>query len=57
MFFSSLAVNAYNFSEPMPPKVTRDKEYDPTLLGPLKTMPSNFNTWSKIIVKGPMTLQ
>lgn len=46
MFFCSLSVNDFHFSEPMPPMVTRDKEYDVILMGPLKTIPKNFNTWS-----------
>lgn len=56
MFYGSLAINAFNFSTPMPPLVTRDKEYDVVLMGPLKTIPKNFNTWSRIVVKGPKTL-
>lgn len=57
MFFCNLAVNAYNFSEPMPPMITKDKEYDVILMGPLKTVPKNFDTWTRITVKGPKTLQ
>lgn len=50
MFFANLAISVFNFSEPMPPLITKDKEYDIILMGPLKTIPKNFNTWSKIIV-------
>jgi ubiquitin-activating enzyme E1 len=57
MFFCNLAVCAFNFSEPMPPMVTRDKDYDVILMGPLKTIPQNFNTWTRITVKGPKTLK
>lgn len=57
MLFCSLAINVFSFSEPMPPLVTKDKDYDVILMGPLKTLPKNFNTWSRIIVKGPKTLQ
>lgn len=47
----------FNFSEPNPPLVQKDKDYDIVLMGPVKTIPKNWNTWSKIHVKGPMTLQ
>lgn len=37
--------------------VQKDKEYDIILMGPLKTIPKNWDTWSRIEVKGPKTLQ
>lgn len=39
MFFANLAICSFNFSEPMPPLITKDKEYDYILMGPLKTCP------------------
>ena len=51
-FFSNLGISMINFSEPMPPVVAKDKEYDPVVLGPLKVMPPKWNTWSRIEVKG-----
>ena len=56
-FFSNLAINIYMFSEPIPPKVNKDKEYDEILLGPLVTVPKNWNTWTRIDIKGGITLQ
>ena len=56
-FFSTLALPMFNFSEPNPPLVQKDKDYDVILMGPVKTIPKNWNTWSKIFIKGPMTLQ
>ena len=47
-FFSTLALPMFNFSEPNPPLVQRDKDYDVVLMGPVKTIPKNFNTWDKI---------
>ena len=51
-FFSNLGISMINFSEPMPPVITRDKEYDPIVLGPIKAMPPKWHTWSRIEVKG-----
>lgn len=27
------------------------------MMGPIKTIPKNWNTWTKIEIKGPLTLQ
>ena len=51
-FFSNLGISMINFSEPMPPVVAKDKDYDPIVLGPLKAMPPKWNTWSRIEVLG-----
>ena len=51
-FFSNLGISMLNFSEPMPPVVAQDKEYDEILLGPVKAMPPKWNTWSRIEVQG-----
>lgn len=51
-FFSNLGISMINFSEPMPPVVAKDKDYDPVVLGPLKAMPPKWNTWSRIEIKG-----
>ena len=56
-FFSSLAINVFMFSEPAPPKVNKDKEYDEILLGPMVTVPKNWDTWARIDIKGGITLQ
>lgn len=45
-FFCNLAINAYAFSEPITPLVQRDKDYDVIVMGPIKTIPKNWNTWS-----------
>ena len=51
-FFSNLGISMLNFSEPMPPVVAQDKEYDEILLGPVKAMPPKWNTWSRIEIEG-----
>ena len=56
-FFSNLAINIFMFSEPIPPKVHKDKEYDPILLGPVKALPEGWNTWSRLEVNGGKTLE
>ncbi len=56
-FFSNLAIPIFSFSEPAKPLVRKDKKYDVIVLGPLVTIPKNWDTWTKIEVKGPMTLQ
>lgn len=45
-FFSNLAIPIFSFSEPFPPLVQKDKEYDVVMMGPIKTIPKNWNTWS-----------
>lgn len=56
-FFSNLAIPIFSFSEPIPPVVQKDKDYDVILMGPVVTIPKNWNTWSKIEIKGSLTLQ
>lgn len=56
-FFSNLAINIYMFSEPIPPKVNKDKDYDEILLGPMVTVPKNWSTWTRIDIKGGLTLE
>ena len=56
-FFSNLAINIFMFSEPIPPKVHKDKEYDPILLGPVKALPVDWNTWSRLEVEGGKTVE
>jgi ubiquitin-activating enzyme E1 len=55
-FFSNLAIPIFMFSEPLPPMVHRDKEYDEILLGPVKALPPKHNTWSRFDIEGPQTL-
>lgn len=55
-FFSNLAIPIFMFSEPSPPVVRQDKEYDEIVLGPVKAIPAKHNTWSRFDVKGPKTL-
>lgn len=55
-FFSNLAIPIYVFSEPMPPLVQKDKDYCPIMLGPVKTFPQNWSTWTKLEVTGSLTL-
>lgn len=55
-FFSTLALPLLVFSEPIPPLVQKDKEFDPILLGPIVTIPKNWNTWSRFELQGPLTL-
>ena len=55
-FFSTLALPLLVFSEPTPPLVQKDKDFDPILLGPIVTIPKNWNTWSRFELQGPLTL-
>jgi ubiquitin-activating enzyme E1 len=55
-FFSNLAIPIFMFSEPSPPVVRQDKEYDEIVLGPVKVIPPKSNTWSRLDIKGPKTL-
>jgi len=55
-FFSNLALPVFHFSEPSPPVVYKDKEYDEIVLGPVKALPPKYNTWTRIDIKGPLTI-
>ena len=56
-FYSSLALPVFVFSEPFPPKVQKDSEFDVIIQGPIKAIPANWNTWSRFDIYGPLTLQ
>ncbi|KAA0160933.1 hypothetical protein FNF31_04005 [Cafeteria roenbergensis] len=50
--FLNLAINMYAMSEPMPPKKTVSKEYDPVTMGPLRAQPEGFTPWDRIEIDG-----
>lgn len=41
----------------MPALVQKDKDYDVIVMGPIKTIPKEWNTWTRIEVQGPLTLK
>lgn len=42
--FMNLALPLWLFSEPLPPNIMKDKDYDPIVLGPIKAIPKgNFD--------------
>jgi len=45
------------FSEPLPPLMNVDKEYDPIMMGPVKVCPGKFSCWDKHHIEGPKTIQ
>lgn len=51
-FFSNLGISLMTFSEPFPPKVTRDKEYDVVMMGPIKAVPPKWDTWARLTITG-----
>lgn len=55
--FINLALPLWIFSEPEPPIIIRDKDYDPVLMGPVKAIPAGHTTWDNIPVNGPMTIR
>lgn len=55
-FFSNLAIPIFMFSEPSPPVVHLDKKFDQILLGPVVARPPKYNTWARIEIQGPKTL-
>lgn len=55
-FFANLSLPVFVFSEPIPPLVQKDKDFDPILLGPVLTIPKNWNTWSRFEMHGPLSL-
>jgi ubiquitin-activating enzyme E1 len=50
--FMNLAVNMYTMSEPMPPKKTVSKDYDPITMGPVRAQPEGFTPWDRITLHG-----
>jgi len=55
--FMNLALPLWLFSEPMPPLLNKDKDYDPIVLGPIKAIPNGFSSWDSITMVGPLTLE
>ena len=41
--FMNLALPLWLFSEPMPPLLNKDKDYDTIVLGPIKAIPNGKN--------------
>jgi hypothetical protein len=37
--------------------VQKDKDFDVIVMGPIKTVPKEWDTWSRIQIRGPMTLK
>lgn len=48
--FCCLATPMWLQSEPLPPKATSDKDYDPVVGGPVRALPPNFTVWDKVNV-------
>ena len=52
----NLALPILLFTEPQAPLMTKSKEYDEIMLGPVKVVPGEFSCWDKHHINGPMTL-
>jgi len=55
--FVNLAIPIVLFSEPLPPLMNVDKEYDIIMNGPVKVCPGKFSCWDKHHIEGPKTIQ
>lgn len=44
-------------TEPTPPGEQKDCDYDPIMMGPIKTVPGPFTVWHKLKCKAPCTVQ
>ena len=53
----NLASSIFVFSEPNGPKKTKDSEYDPIMLGPIKAIPPNWTSWDLIEIHESKTVQ
>ncbi len=53
--FINLALPLFVFSEPIPANLTKSKEYDPILMGKVKSIPEDYTIYDKIVVEGPLT--
>jgi len=48
----NLATNQYNIYDSLKPRVTHNKMYSEEFAMPIETIPADFNTWSKLRIKG-----
>ena len=48
--FINLALPLFVFSEPIPANQTKSKEYDPILMGKVKSIPENYTIYDKVEV-------
>ena len=56
--FINLALPLFVLSEPLPPVLTKSKDHDPIIMGPVIAKPEGFSTWDKVIIdRGDITLQ
>ena len=55
--YINLGVNLFVLTEPGPKIETRDKDYDPIMLGPVRAIPSKWTCWDKMTVNKSMTIQ
>lgn len=52
----NLALPLFVFNDPLEPLEITDKDMDPVMGGPVKAIPTKFNKWKKIEVKGPLSV-
>jgi len=56
--FCNLALPSIMMSQPDDIKVTKSKEFDPIMCGPIKALPEGFSGYDKIVIKnGSLTFQ
>ena len=48
--------NNYTLFDPIEPKKNKSVDFDPIIMGPVKAYPEGFTVWTKINIKGPLTL-
>ena len=53
----NLSINTFLFSEPMPPKLTVDEDYNELIRAPRLAVPGKFSCWDRIDLHGPMTIE
>lgn len=55
--FINLALPLFLFSEPTPVNKINSKEYDPILMGKVKSLPEGYTIYDKVVIRGPMTFR
>jgi len=52
-----LALPLFLFSEPIEANKIKSKDWDPILMGKVKSIPEGYTIYEKVVIKGPYTFR